>query len=117
MTVLLNGIEIFSPSSIDPVPFYIEKEERAASGKLKVERVVEKQSVNFSWELISYDDLKEILDTLSTGVFHRWTYPHPQAGEAHTIVAKLIGEPTIRNFRVSGGVRYWKDVSMFIVER
>jgi hypothetical protein len=117
MAVLLDDIEVFPPSSIDPVPFYIELEERTASGKMAVEITAEKRRVSFSWELISFDDLKGILDALSTGVFHRWTYPDPRGGEAHTIVAKLDGAPSIKNFRVVGGVRYWKNVSMSIVER
>jgi hypothetical protein len=113
MAVLIDGIEIFPPSSIDPTPLRIEREERTASGRLVVDTVAEKRSVIFNWSLIGYDELKAILDILSTGAFHQWTYPDPVNGEEHTITAKLAKEPSI----TTGGYRHWRNVSISIAER
>ena len=117
MAVLIDGVKIFSPSSIEPSKTVITREERTASGGLVVDVIAEKRSVSLSWDLLSYDDLKQILDILSTGVFHQLTYPDPQGGESHTITAKLNGEPRITSWRVVGGKRIWKNVSMSILER
>lgn len=117
MAVFIDGMKIFPPSSVDPTPLRIEREERTASGRLVVDTITEKRSVIFNWSLIGYDDLKAILDILNNGAFHQWTYPDPVNGEAYTILAKLSGEPGIKSWRVVGGKRYWKDVSMSIIER
>jgi hypothetical protein len=117
MAVLIDGVKIFSPSSIEPTPIIVAREGQTASGKEVVDIIREKNSVTFDWDFIRYDDLKQILDILSTGVFHQLTYPDPQGGESHTITAKLNGEPRITSWRVVGGKRIWKNVSMSFLER
>lgn len=117
MAVLIDGVKIFSPSSIEPTPIIVAREGQTASGKEVVDIIREKNSVTFGWDFIRYDDLKQILDILSTGVFHQWTFPHPQYGEAYTIIAKLQGEPRISNWRWLRGQRVWKNVSISILER
>jgi len=117
MAVFIDGMKIFPPSSIDPTPVIVSREDQTASGKEVIDIIRRKTGVAFSWSLIGYDDLKAILDILNNGAFHQWTYPDPVNGEAYTILAKLSGEPGIKSWRVVGGKRYWKDVSMSIIER
>lgn len=117
MAVYIDGIKIFTPSSIELVPVTVAKEAQTASGREVVDIIREKTSVTLGWEFIYYDKLKEILDILSTGVFHQWTFPHPRYGEVYTIIAKLQGQTRISNWRWVRGQRVWKNVSMSILER
>ena len=56
MAVLIDGIEIFPPSSIDPTFLRIEREERTASGRLVVDTITEKRSVIFNWKFRISED-------------------------------------------------------------
>jgi hypothetical protein len=117
MAVLIDGIKIFTPSSIELVPIIVAREAQVASGKEVADIIRRKTGATFGWERIYYDELKKILDILSTEIFHQWTFPHPQYGEAYTIIAKLQGEPRISNWRWLRGQRVWKNVSISILER
>ncbi len=115
--VTIDGVGIITPSDTRVVPFDIEKEERAASGKLRVDTVATKRRLQFGWSLIKHEDIKCILDLLAAKKFHTIVYPDPQGGEAHTITAKVDGNVQISSWRRIGGVRYWRDVSISLIEQ
>ncbi len=116
MAVLIDGVEIVKPSTIEVTPFILQRAERAASGRLRVDIIAEKRALQLGWSLIKDADMKQILDLLSAGVFHQVAYPDPQNGESHTISAKVDGEIRLASWRTIGGVRYWRDVGISLIE-
>lgn len=117
MAVFIDGVEIMNPSDRKVIMFDIEQEDRTASGRLVSDYVATKRILQLSWSIIKHDDLKQILDILTSRRYHTIIYPDPQNGETHTITAKVSGNIQIGSWRVIGGVRYWKDVSLSLVEQ
>lgn len=68
------------------------------------------------WEIITDADLQQILGILDSKVFHAVQYPDPQNGETATITA-YVGDINQAAWQKIGGTRYWKDVSLALIEQ
>lgn len=113
--VTINGRAIADPSDIEVGQYRISKAERTAAGKMMMEIIAIKRSVTLKYNLIAETNLKVILDELESRTFHSLTYPDPQSGSKTITV--YVGDIKENAWQTVGGVRYWRDVSIGLVEQ
>lgn len=111
----INGITIKTPTDLKVGVFRITKSERLASGKMTMEVIAIKRRLNLRWEIITDTELQKIMNTLECRVFHTVTYPDPQKGEDATITA-YAGDINFDVWQKVGN-RYWRNVSISLVEQ
>lgn len=111
----INGINIVTPTDFKVGVFRITKSERTASGKMMMEIIAVKRRLDIRWEIISDTDLQTILNILESKVFHTVVYPDPQKGENTTITA-YVGDINMEAWQKVGN-RYWRDVSIALIEQ
>lgn len=111
----INGITIKTPTDLKVSVFRLTKSERTASGTMMMDIIAVKRRLDLSWAIISDTDLQTILNTLESRVFHTVIYPDPQGGDSKTITA-YVGEINAQAWQKVGN-RYWKDVSIALVEQ
>lgn len=116
MAVLINGVQIKTPTELKVGVFRLSKAERLASGKMAMEVIAIKRRLDMRWEIIADSDLRTILDILKGKVFHTVQYPDPQNGETATITA-YVGDINQAAWQKIAGTRYWKDVSLALIEQ
>ncbi len=116
MPLLIDSIQVKTPTELKVGTFRITKSERLASGKMSMEIIAVKRRLDLSYAIIKDTDLKQIMDLLELKVFHTVTYPDPQKGEANTITAYLGDTGQQAGQRIVG-TRYWQDVSIALVEQ
>lgn len=116
MAVLINGIQIKTPTELKVGVFRLTKAERLASGKMAMEIIATKRRLDMRWEIITDADLQQILGILDSKVFHTVQYPDPQNGETATITA-YVGDINQAAWQKITGTRYWKDVSLALIEQ
>lgn len=116
MGVSINGIQIKTPTELKVGVFRITKSERTASGKMVMEIIAIKRRLDLRWEIIADTDLRQIMDILESKVFHTVTYPDPQKRENHTITA-YVGDINQEVWQKLSGTRYWKNVSIALIEQ
>lgn len=112
----LNNATIKTPTDLKVGVFRISKAERLASGKMAMEIIAVKRRLDLSYTLISDSDLKQILDILESKAFHTVTYVDPQKGESATITA-YVGDINQEAWQKLHGTRYWRDVSVSLIEQ
>ncbi len=115
-TVLIDNRQIVQPASIEIGKFRLTKAQRTADGTMVMELIATKRQVQLGWAVIAAPDLDYILDLLDTGVFHQLTFPDPQGGESMTITV-YVGDISYKAWQYRDGVRYWRDVSITLIER
>jgi len=116
MAIYINGTLIKTPTELKVGVFRLTKSERLASGKMAMEIIATKRRIDMRWEVISQDDLNTILNKLDEKVFHTIQYPDPQNGEIATITA-YVGDINQSAWQKIAGTRYWKDVSISLIEQ
>ncbi|AVX31796.1 hypothetical protein CTH_2253 [Carboxydocella thermautotrophica] len=115
--VTINGRAIADPSDIEVGQYRISKAERTAAGKMMMEIIAIKRSVTLKYNLISEAALKTILDELESKTFHTLTYPDPQGSGGAKTITVYVGDIKESAWQTVGGVRYWRDVSIGLVEQ
>lgn len=110
----INGIQIKTPQ-LKVGMFTISKSERLASGKMSMDIIATKRRLDLRWPLIKDTDLQQLLNTLASKTFHSVVYPDPQNGETATITA-YVGDRNMDAWQKIGS-RYWKDVSIALIEQ
>jgi len=113
--MIINGITIKTPTELKVGVFRITKSERTASGRMIMEVIAVKRRLDMRWEIITDVELQKIMNTLESRVFHTVTYPDPQKGENATITA-YAGDINYDVWQKVGN-RYWKDVSIALIEQ
>ena len=113
--MIINGVTIKTPTELKVGVFRITKSERLASGKMAMEIIAIKRRLDMRWEIITDVELQKIMNTLESRVFHTVTYPDPQKGENATITA-YAGDINYDVWQKVGN-RYWKDVSIALIEQ
>lgn len=116
MPMYIDGVPIKTPTELKVGIYRLSKAERTASGKMVMEVIAIKRRLDLTWEIIADDDLSTILDVLESKVFHTVTYPDPQSGESHTITA-YVGDITQEAFQRRAGKRFWRNVSIALIEQ
>jgi hypothetical protein len=114
--VKINGTTIKTPTNLKVGVFRITKAERLASGKMAMEIIAVKRRLDLSWEVINDASLRQIMDLLESRVFHTIVYPDPQRGEETTITA-YVGDTNQEIWQKLRGTRYWRGVSIALIEQ
>lgn len=114
--VLIDNQQIAKPTSVEVGKFRLTKAQRTADGTMVMEWIATKRQVQLGWQIISASELDHVLDLLDTGVFHQLTFPDPQGGESMTITV-YVGDISYKAWHYRDGQRYWRDVSIGLVER
>lgn len=112
----INGTTIKTPTNLKVGVFRITKAERLASGKMAMEIIAVKRRLDLSWEVIDDASLQQIIGLLESKVFSTVTYPDPQGGEATTITA-YVGDVAQEAWQKLQGTRYWRGVSIALIEQ
>ena len=112
----INQTTIKTPTELTVGIFRISKSERLANGDMSMEIIAVKRRLDCSWAVISATDLQQIQSVLDDGVFYTVEYVDPQNGETGTITA-YVGDIAQSVWFARGGIRYWKDVSLALIER
>lgn len=115
MPMLIDGIQIKTPQ-LEVGTFLISKAERTADGTMTMDIIAEKRRLDLRWPLIKDTELQQILSLLKSRTFHEVTYPDPEYGENHTIIAYRGDGRSVPGKRVEG-TRYWQDVSISLIEQ
>lgn len=115
MPMLLDGIPIKTPQ-LKVGSFQISRSERMADGTMTMDIIAEKRRLDLSWPIIKDADLQQILSLLKNKAFHTITYPDPESGDAHTITVYRGDVSTVTGHRLEGS-RYWRDVSIALIEQ
>lgn len=115
MPMLIDGIQINAPQ-LKVSSFLITKSERTADGTMTMDIIAEKRRLDLTWPIIKDTDLQQILSLLKSKTFHTVTYPDPEHGENHTITVYRGDVSTEPGHRVEG-TRYWRDVSIALIEQ
>ena len=116
MPMTIDGVQIKTPTELKVGIFRLSKAERLASGKMVMDIIATKRRLDLSWEIIEDNELQKILDLLDSRVFHTVVYPDPQSGEEYTITA-YVRDINQEIFQKRGGVRYWRGVTLALIEQ
>ena len=112
----INGFTIKTPTDLKVGVFRITKAERLASGKMAMEIIAIKRRLDLKWEIIADVDLQQIFNILESRVFHTVVYPDPQSGESASMAA-YVGDISQEAWQKIKGVRYWRDISIALIEQ
>jgi len=112
----INGQTVATPTELKVGVFRISKAERLADGSMAMDIIAVKRRLDCRWEVISASDLQHLLDLLESKTFHTVEYVDPQDGETASITA-YVGDVNQAAWQRKNGVRYWRDVSIALIER
>jgi hypothetical protein len=115
--VTIDATEITNPSNIEVGTFRITKSQRTASGLMQSELIATKKKIELQWDMITQVNLKAILDLLDTAVFHSLIYPDAQGVGGLDTITVYIGDIQAGLWHMQGGVRWWNDARIGLVER
>lgn len=116
MAILINSIQIKTPTELKVGVFRLTKAERLASGKMAMDVIAIKRRLDLRWEIIADTDLQQIMNILDGGIFYTVQYPDPKDGETTTITA-YVGDINQTAWQKLAGTRYWSDVSLALIEQ
>lgn len=112
----ISGQTVRTPTELKVGVFRISKAERLADGSMAIDIIALKRRLDCCWQIISAPDLQHLLNILESKTFHTVEYPDPQNGEAATLTA-YVGDINQAAWHRRDGVRYWRDVSISLIER
>lgn len=112
----INGHIIKTPTELKVGVFRISKAERLANGDMSLDIIAVKRRLDCTWAVISAIELQQIMDILDSGTFYTVEYIDPKNGEAGTITA-YVGDINQSAWYRKDGIRFWKDVSLALIER
>lgn len=110
----IEGVEIPTPSDYRVSVFDITKSERNARGTMIMEKITTKRKIELSWNYLSEDDLKEMLNIIEQ-LFFNVEYIDPQDGIKSGTFYK--GDRKVRAMDYWNGNIRWKDIKFNLVER
>lgn len=115
-TIKLNDtlIKKPKPENFKVSRFNLTKSGRVASGKMVMDLIAKKRKFEFSYDVLSGNDLKTILDIIDTStMFFKLTYFENNVSYDVTV---YVGEISYVKFRNDSGW-YWKNVSFNLIEQ
>ncbi|MDQ7794155.1 MAG: hypothetical protein RDU89_07045 [bacterium] len=115
--VTINGQPIANASEIERGQFRITKAERTADGTMVMDLIAIKHRLDLRWNRIAEASYKEILNLLAGDVFYQVAYPDPQAPDGQRTITAYVGDITDGVWQRVGGVRYFRDVRIGLIER
>lgn len=111
----INGQTIQTPTNCELGRFTLSKSGRAASGRMRTDVIAVKRRLDCSWTLISAPALKQIHDILESAAEYLVEFVDTRSGEVATMTA-YSGDRKNTLWHTIGGVRYWKDASIALIE-
>ncbi|WP_336772295.1 DUF6711 family protein [Paenibacillus sp. MMO-58] len=111
----INGVDMPSPSDMQPGIQDLSKAERNANGLAIVERIATKDKLSFTWSYVSQADLSLILNAVQN-VFFQVTFIHPRTGQLKTGTF-YCSDRNVGVMDVQNGVVRYKDLKFDVVER
>jgi hypothetical protein len=112
----IDGQTIATPTELKVSIYRLSKADRTASGDMVMEVIALKRRLDLKWAIIPSSNLAQIMGILDSGVFHTVEYVDPRNGESATITA-YVGDINQNAWQQIGGSRYWRDVSLALIQR
>jgi hypothetical protein len=112
----INGQVIKTPTELKVGVFRISKSNRLANGDMSMDIIAVKRRLDCNWTIISASELQQIMNILDSSTFYAVEYVDPKNDEAGTIIA-YVGDINQAVWFKRDGVRYWKDVSLSLIEK
>ena len=112
----INSTPIKTPTELKVGVFRLSKADRTQSGKMVMEIIAIKRRLDLKWSVISDTDLQQMMNILDSGTFYTVEYVDPKNGETATITA-YVGDINQSAWQKPGSTRYWKDVSLALIEQ
>lgn len=112
--ILINSVQIATPSTFQIGIMDISKAERNANGTLIIERITTKRKLELSYNYMSAADLATLLTAIS-GVTFSVTYPDAQTG-ANRTATFYVGDRTAGAIDYQGSTMRYKDVKYNLIE-
>jgi len=113
--IWLDGVQIADPTKLDIGIQRISRAERTASGRMVIDVIAIKRTVNLEYNVIDGSSLATILNALESRAFHVLRYPDSQGGE-RTITVHA-GEISKTRWRTIAGVQFWQGVTIGLTEQ
>lgn len=113
--IQINGADIPAPSSLTVGIMDISKAERNARGTMIIERIATKRKLELSWNLLSKEELANLLSKVSP-VFFDVTYTDPETGQLR-IGTFYCGDRSVGMLDYNQGNIRWKDIKFSLIER
>lgn len=111
----INGVTIKRPSDFKTEFYRVTKSNRTASGKMVMDHIARKRKFFLSFSVLSAAELQEILNIIweTTNVFFTFEYIEDNVWKSATCYVGPISKTLLR----TGGVWFWKDVTMNFIEQ
>lgn len=113
--LVIDGVTLPAPSELQIGIMDLSKAERNARGLMIIERIATKQKLEVSYEFITKDDLRKVLNSVAP-IFFSVQYEDPLTGTNRTGTF-YVGDRNIGVLDFRNGVPRYKDVSFSLVER
>ena len=111
----IAGITVKTPTVLKVSRFDLSKSSRAASGKMMMEIIATKRRVDCVWRMLSDNDLKLIIDTITANKPF-FSLEYPDAGGTKTMTC-YAGDILTSLWHTKNGIRYWEEVSIAFIEQ
>lgn len=112
----IAGVKVARPADIRVGRFDLTKSNRTASGKMVMEVVrAGVRRVDVTWRYLPDADLQTILDVLAANKPF-FSVRYPDAGGEQTMTA-YVGDINAGLWHTVGGVRYWSEVTLALIEQ
>lgn len=111
----INGVEIKRPSDFKTEFYRITKASRTASGKMVMDNIARKRKFFLSYGVLDDRELQAILNIIweTDNVFFTFEYVEGNEWKSATCYVGAIPKTLLR----TGGVWFWKDVTMNFIEQ
>ena len=113
----INGQTIRTPTELKLGIYRLSKADRTSDGTMVMEIVAIKRRLDLKWTIISESDLRSILDNLESRTFHTVEYPDPQGTGGTATMTAYTGDINQSAWRRVGDTRYWRDVTLALIEQ
>lgn len=115
MTFKINGTLFKAPHHFNIQRYNLTKAGRVATGQMVMDFIAKKRRFDFTYDVISGNDLDHLLDLLDTTEMFM-TFSYEQNDIEYTATVYVGAIPTDR-FRTDTGAWYWRNVSFALIER
>lgn len=113
--ILINGVELYTPSEFQVSIMDISKANRNAKGNMIIERINTKHKLSFTYNYIEENTLRHILSLIAP-TFYDVTYPNPQTMLNRT-ASFYCGDRNVGMLDYINDTPRYRDFSFNLIER